>query len=244
MNNFHVTMTNGEHCLWSKKHGMAIKNQNFNPPPICNVFGGAQIYIKSDQSVTHIHYVPIPPQTYFEGGTSWAEKKETEKKERQSPSWPLPSTPRACFIMISCDCFFFHTHREISVLSGELSEQSDQYRFLLAVSFAHLKGSVGLILVKVSSMWMSIWDPSTYPHGPLFSTPPFIRPHPRPPILFSSLGLFPPNSSERYMMCRLWALQTILNTAREKYISAEQLTRQVWIRQILWICILIKVSYR
>ena len=43
---------------------------------------------------------------------------------------------------------FFHAHREASALSGELHEESDQFRFLRADYLTNLKGSVGLILTK------------------------------------------------------------------------------------------------
>ena len=38
---------------------------------------------------------------------------------------------------------FLHTHREVSVLTNELPEESDQFRFLQAVCFANLRSSVG-----------------------------------------------------------------------------------------------------
>jgi hypothetical protein len=43
---------------------------------------------------------------------------------------------------------FLHDHREASVLVNELSEESDQFRFLHASCFANLKGAVGLIMTK------------------------------------------------------------------------------------------------
>ncbi len=52
--------------------------------------------------------------------------------------------------------FFFHTYREASVLSNELPEESDQFRFLRAMCFANLKGAVGFIMAKTSSMRISI----------------------------------------------------------------------------------------
>jgi hypothetical protein len=48
--------------------------------------------------------------------------------------------------------FFLHTHREASILAGELPEESEQFRFLRASRLANLKDSVGLILVKASPM--------------------------------------------------------------------------------------------
>ncbi len=47
--------------------------------------------------------------------------------------------------------FFLHVYREASILARELPEESEQFRFLRASRLANLKGSVGLILVKVST---------------------------------------------------------------------------------------------
>ena len=49
-----------------------------------------------------------------------------------------------------------HVHREASDLDNELTEESDQFRFLRSVCFANLKGTVGLIMVKESVIRMSI----------------------------------------------------------------------------------------
>jgi hypothetical protein len=54
----------------------------------------------------------------------------------------------------------FHTHRDSSDLVNELSEESDQFRFLRTSCFANLKGDVGLIMVKSSTMWIF---PRTFP---------------------------------------------------------------------------------
>ncbi len=45
---------------------------------------------------------------------------------------------------------------ETSVPANELSEESDQFRFLRTVCLTNLKGSADLILAKVSDMWISI----------------------------------------------------------------------------------------
>ena len=45
-----------------------------------------------------------------------------------------------------------HPHRESSDLDNELSEESDKFLFLHASCFANLKGAVGLIMAKASSM--------------------------------------------------------------------------------------------
>ena len=51
---------------------------------------------------------------------------------------------------------FLHTHHESSVLTNELTEESDQFRFLHTVCLTDLKGSVGLILVKTSVIRISV----------------------------------------------------------------------------------------
>ena len=51
---------------------------------------------------------------------------------------------------------FLDDHREALVLTNELPEESDQFRFLRAECFANLKGSVGLIMVKSSVIRISI----------------------------------------------------------------------------------------
>ena len=50
---------------------------------------------------------------------------------------------------------FLHAHREESVLTNELPEESDQFRFLRAASLANLKGSLGLNSAKASAF--RIW---------------------------------------------------------------------------------------
>ena len=47
-------------------------------------------------------------------------------------------------------------HREDSSLSGELPEESEQFSFLRTVCLDNLQGSVGLVLVKISTMRISI----------------------------------------------------------------------------------------
>ncbi len=84
---------------------------------------------------------------------------------------------------------FLHDHRETSALANELPEESEQFRFLRAVCFAHIKGSVGLILVKASAMRISIpLDLSSRPFIPL---PRFMRPRRVTPLLAPSLVFSP-----------------------------------------------------
>ena len=52
------------------------------------------------------------------------------------------------FIRLLC----LHTHREESAVTNELTEESHQFRFLHASCFANLKGTVVLIMAKVSDM--------------------------------------------------------------------------------------------
>jgi hypothetical protein len=62
---------------------------------------------------------------------------------------------------------FLHEYREDSFLTGELPEESEQFRFLRASRLSNLKGSIGLILAKASAMRVTI--PIDLP------TSPFIR---------------------------------------------------------------------
>ena len=91
---------------------------------------------------------------------------------------------------------FLYVHREVSVLTNELLEESvsDQFRFIRSVCFVNLKGTVGLIMVKASTMWISIpLDLSSRSFIPL---PRFIRSRRPTPFLAPSLVLFPPCSTE------------------------------------------------
>ena len=87
---------------------------------------------------------------------------------------------------------FFNTHREASILTNELPQESDKFRFLHASCFTNLKGTVGLIMVKASGMWISIpLDLSSRSCIPL---PCIIRSGRPTPLVVPSLVLFPPRS--------------------------------------------------
>ena len=88
---------------------------------------------------------------------------------------------------------FFHPHRETSVLTNQLSEESDQFRFLRDSCFVNLKGDVGLIMTKASAMRISI--PLDLSSPPSIPRPRFIRSCRPTPILDPSLVLFPPCSA-------------------------------------------------
>ena len=89
--------------------------------------------------------------------------------------------------------FFLHTHRETSILSGELPEESDQFHFLRTPHLVNLKGSVGLILAKVSTMKVTIpIDLSTRSFIPL---PLFFNSRRSTPLLTPSLVLLPHHSA-------------------------------------------------
>ena len=47
---------------------------------------------------------------------------------------------------------FLHAHREASILAGELPGESEQFRFWRAARLVNIKGSVGSILAKVSTI--------------------------------------------------------------------------------------------
>ncbi len=51
---------------------------------------------------------------------------------------------------------FLHTHCETSALSNDIPEESGHFRFLRAACLSNIKGSVGLILAKASTMSFSI----------------------------------------------------------------------------------------
>ena len=88
---------------------------------------------------------------------------------------------------------FLHPHREESDLPNELSEESDQFRFLRASCFANLKDAVGLIMTKSSAMRISIpLDLSSRPSKPL---PRFIRSCRPTPLLDPSFVLLPLHSA-------------------------------------------------
>ena len=90
--------------------------------------------------------------------------------------------------------FFLHDHREASVLTNELPEESDQFRFIRDECFANWKGAVGLLMAKTSVMWISIsLDLSSRLFIPLSR---FIRSRRHTPFLAPSLVLFPPCSSQ------------------------------------------------
>ncbi len=63
---------------------------------------------------------------------------------------------------------FLYSNREVSVLVNEIPEESGQFRFLRVPCYTNIKGSVGLILAKASSMRISIpLDSSSRPFIPL-----------------------------------------------------------------------------
>ena len=69
--------------------------------------------------------------------------------------------------------FFFHTHRETSILAGELPEESNQFHFLRSSRLVNLKDSVGL-----------------------FPVPRFFNSRRPAPLLVPSLVVFPEHSDQ------------------------------------------------
>ena len=85
--------------------------------------------------------------------------------------------------------FFFHVHREVSILTGELPEESVSRRKL-----DNLKGPVGLILPKVSEIRVTIpIDLSTWAFIPL---PRVFNSRRVSSLLDQSLVLIPQQSEE------------------------------------------------
>ncbi len=84
---------------------------------------------------------------------------------------------------------FLHSHRETSILTGELPEESEQFRFFRASRLGNLKDSVGLIVVKASAIRVTIpIDLSTRSFIPL---PRFFNSRRVSPLLNQSLVLIP-----------------------------------------------------
>ena len=69
---------------------------------------------------------------------------------------------------------FLHAHHETSTVPGELSEESDQFRFLRASRLANLKGSLRLIFAKASSMRVTI--PVRFVYVTFHTSPSFLYP--------------------------------------------------------------------
>jgi hypothetical protein len=88
---------------------------------------------------------------------------------------------------------FLHDHLDVSVLVGELSEESTQFRFIRAGCLTNLKGSIGLMLDKDSVMRVTIpLDLSTQSFIPL---PRFIHTRTTTPLLTPSIVLLNQSSA-------------------------------------------------
>ena len=84
---------------------------------------------------------------------------------------------------------FLPAHHEASDLANEIPEESGHFRFLPAACLANIKGSVGLILAKATTMRISIpLDLSSRPFIPL---PRFIHSR-RPTTLLAPSLVFSP----------------------------------------------------
>ncbi len=88
---------------------------------------------------------------------------------------------------------FLHAHGEASALSNEIPEESGQFRFLRAACYTNIKGSVGLILAKASTMRISI--PLHLSSHPFIPLPRFICRRRPLPLLDSSLVFTPRRSA-------------------------------------------------
>jgi hypothetical protein len=127
--------------------------------------------------------------------SKFKEKKWNEDADRPDPMMFLPiavSTSGRVYEDFA-RLLFLHANREPSILAGELPEESEQFRFWRTSHLFNLKGSVGLILVKTSVMWVTIpIDLSTCPFIPL---PRVLNSRRVPPLLNQSLVLIPQQSS-------------------------------------------------
>jgi len=83
-------------------------------------------------------------------------------------------------------------------LNNKPPEESDQFRFLRAASLANLKGSVGLILAKASTMWISI--PLDLSSRSFLTLPLFIRSRRPTPLLALPSSFFLRVLPNRHML--------------------------------------------
>ncbi len=88
---------------------------------------------------------------------------------------------------------FLHAHREASALANDVPEESGHFRFLHAPCLANTKGSVGLILAKVSTMRISI--PLDLSSRPFIPPPRLLRSRRSTTLLTPSLVFSPLHSA-------------------------------------------------
>jgi hypothetical protein len=88
---------------------------------------------------------------------------------------------------------FLHANHEASAVTNDIPEESDQFRFLRASSYANIKGSVGLNMVKTSVMRISI--PLDLSSRPFIPPARFLRSRHPLPLLVPSLVFTPRRSS-------------------------------------------------
>ena len=84
---------------------------------------------------------------------------------------------------------FLHAHCEASALANDIPEESGHFRFLRVECLTNNKGSVGLILTKVSAMRISI--PIDLSSRPFIPPPCFLHSR-RPPTLLTPSLVFSP----------------------------------------------------
>jgi hypothetical protein len=158
----------------------------------------------------HIFWPFISPSSIQEGFEEGREKKGVKRGEEDSDSALLSycqiyadRPDPIVFLPIAVSTsgrvyedfarqLFLHEHHEASILTGELPEESEQFRFLPGSRLSNLKDSVGLILVKVSVMRVTI--PIDLSTRPLIPLPRFLNSRRVPPLLNQSLVLIPQQS--------------------------------------------------
>ena len=88
---------------------------------------------------------------------------------------------------------FLHTQREASALTNDIPEKSGHFRFLHDVCLVNIKGSVGLILTKTSTIRISL--PIDLSSRPFIPPPCFLRSR-RPTTLLTPSLVFSPLPSD------------------------------------------------
>ncbi len=177
------------------------------PPPLTLIMDYTMTHIRSQVWCSHFHPMGQLTNTRRSDGSPDPDgslKEEVRIKIRHYRNVYLNHPDPIDFVPVVVDTtghlydefirpLFLYPHREVSTLTNDLPEESDQFRFLRASCFAILNGDVGLIMTKTSTMWISIAGLlSSRSFTPL---PRFILSCRPTPVLTPSLVLFPPSSA-------------------------------------------------
>ena len=135
---------------------------------------------------------------------------------------------------------WFHTNWEGNALEGELTEESAQFRFIRAACLTNLKGSIGLMLAKVSVMRVTIpLDLSTRSFIPL---PRFIHTRTTSSLLTPSTVFL--NQSYDYVSHDVWSFLSWQTHRETPFLLLQELSlsKQTWISSTTSVLLFILTS--